>query len=242
MRAVFVFPIFALLLTPAEGAGNAPKPGPAVAGEADASDAAPVPPKTGVPDPKGPGDPRAGKALPLPRTVDPGTPLKGATSPTSAERLDALFKDLKREASPEKAAEIASEIGSEWGESGSATVDLLMLWAGDAMAKNNSAAAFDMLEQAIILKPDYAEAWNRRATLNYTTSAYGKSLSDIEQTLRLEPRHFGALMGLGMILEETDRKQKALDAYMRVLEIYPAMKGAQDAVARLADELTGQGI
>ena len=143
---------------------------------------------------------------------------------------------------PEKAAEIAARIGGQWGDSGSATVDLLMLWAGAAMAKNQSAAAFDMLDQAILLKPDYPEAWNRRATLNYTTSAYGKSLSDIEHTLRLEPRHFGALMGLGMILEETGRKEKALEAYLRVLDVYPAMKAAQDAVARLSDELTGQRI
>lgn len=226
MRAFAVF-LIAALLTPAQAADVPAAPGVALPdAKAPAEPSAPKVPSAGSP---------AGK-------TDPASPLKDAAAPTRGERLDALFKELKREASPEKAAAIAARIGSAWNESGSATVDLLMLRAGEAMAKSNSAAAFDMLDQAILLDPGYAEAWNRRATLNYTTSAYGKSLADIEQTLRLEPRHFGALMGLGMILEETERKQKALDTYLRVLAIYPTMKAAQDGVARLADELTGQGI
>lgn len=161
---------------------------------------------------------------------------------THAKRLDALFAQLKREASGAKAGIIANRINAEWAASGSATVDLLVQRATLAMAKEDNAAAFDFLDQAIILDPTYAEAWNRRATLNYTTSSYGKSLDDIRATLRLEPRHYGALMGLAAIFEETGRKPQALATYSRVLAIYPTLKSAQDAAGRLSDELAGQAL
>ena len=157
----------------------------------------------------------------------PATDAETAPPATKAERLDVLFAELKKTPSPEDAARIATKIDTEWSQSGSATVDLMLLWATKAAAKQNSAAALDLLEQAIILDPDYAEAWNRRATLNYQISDYGKSIADIQKTLILEPRHYGALMGLGMILEDTDRKPQALEAYTKVLEIYPANKSAQ---------------
>jgi tetratricopeptide (TPR) repeat protein len=118
----------------------------------------------------------------------------------------------------------------------------MLLWASQAVTGKRQAAAFDFLDQAILLKPDFAEAWNRRATLNYIADDYGKSLADIERTLQLEPRHFGALMGLGAILEATDRKPEALETYLRVLDISPTLKTAQDAVGRLSEEMTGQRI
>jgi tetratricopeptide (TPR) repeat protein len=184
--------------------------------------------------------PRVAKAT---SPVESPQPAAEAPAPTTqAERLDSLFAALKKTSAQDDAARIAAKIDAEWSQSGSATVDLMLFWATQAAAKQNSAAALDLLEQAIILDPDYAEAWNRRATLNYQISDYGKSIADIQKTLILEPRHYGALMGLGMILEETDRKPQALEAYTKVLDIYPANKSAQDAVGRLAEELTGQGI
>lgn len=169
-----------------------------------------------------------------------GMPL---TAPEEdGDKLDALFAELKHEASPEAAAFIAAQIEAEWRDSGSATVDLLMLWSAEAMAKNDPAAAFDLLDQALVLKPDYAEAWNRRATLHFAESNIGKSLADIERTLALEPRHFGAWMGLGMILDQSGQEEKALEAYGQALEIYPAHRGAQDAFGRLSDELSGQSL
>jgi tetratricopeptide (TPR) repeat protein len=71
---------------------------------------------------------------------------------------------------------------------------------------------------------------------------YAKSMADIEHTLRLEPRHFGALTGLAAILKETGRKELALDAYERTLDIYPMMRDAQSEVATLSEELAGEGI
>ncbi|MCW4116226.1 hypothetical protein NPA31_014770 [Aurantimonas sp. MSK8Z-1] len=187
-------------------------------------------------------------SLPAPDSAAPapeaGASDAAAATPdqTPAQRLDQLFADLKRESDPDKAQVVATKIQAEWSRSGSATVDLLMLWAGQAMSDKEGASALDLLDQAILLEPGYAEAWNRRATLHFTRDEFGKSLADIERTLALEPRHFGALLGLATILEQTDRKQKALETYMRVLAIYPALRSAQEAVGRLADDLSGQPI
>lgn len=170
--------------------------------------------------------------------------VAGPVHAQSAEpsRLDTLFQKLKRERNEIAAERISASIQSEWSRSGSATIDLLMGWAGTAIEKKKFDAALDFLDQVIVLKPDYAEGWNRRATLHYLQGNYSKSMSDIQRTLRLEPRHFGALSGMAAIFEATDSKQKALDAYMRALEIYPMMRSAQSEAGKLADELAGDGI
>ncbi len=212
-------------------------------------DGAPLPdtPPMVVPPPDGGDDedqvPEAFGGAPLPddpTAAQPDPPEKADETPD--ERLDRLFAELKKAAGHEKAAPIAVRIQRQWARSGSATVDLLMQRAADSMTKTDNAAAIDMLDQALVLDPNYAEAWNRRATLNFTMDQWGKSLADIEQTLLHEPRHWGAMMGLGMILEQTGHKDKAFQTYMQVLDVYPALDSAQKAAARLADELTGPEI
>lgn len=226
MRAFLCFPL--LLISFAASADDLD---PVITGE---------PPSAARPEsPPAPSTPPAPAAA---APSDPSSPLADRDPTSKAERLDALFGDLKRAPSTEAAQATVDKIQAEWADSGSATVDLMLLWAGQAITGNRNAAAFDFLDQAILLRPDFAEAWNRRATLNYIASDYGKSLADIERTLQLEPRHFGALMGLGAILEATDRKRQALEAYIRVLEISPTLKAAQDAVGRLSEEMTGQRI
>jgi tetratricopeptide (TPR) repeat protein len=91
-----------------------------------------------------------------------------------------------------------------------------------------------------VMKPDYAEGWNRRATLHFMMNDYGRSMADIQKTLTLEPRHFGAMAGMAAILKDTGRKEAALQAFERVLTVYPMMREAQKQAGELADELTGQ--
>lgn len=114
-----------------------------------------------------------------------------------------------------------------------------MAWAATAMRSKNYAKAEDLLDQVVVLNPEFAEGWNRRATLYFTKLDYSRSLADIEKTLALEPRHFGALSGLAVIMQRLNRNQDALKAWYRVLEIYPANKAAQDAVIALEEELAG---
>ncbi|MBX4927999.1 tetratricopeptide (TPR) repeat protein [Rhizobium binae] len=155
------------------------------------------------------------------------------------QRLDQLFSQLKRERDPDKASSIANEIRLEWNDSGSATVNLLMQWADEAIEEKRNPAALDFLDEAIALKPDYAESWNRRATLNFVMGNYRKSMSDIEHVLNLEPRHFGALSGMAAILSNAGNDELTLKAWERFLDIYPAERTAQEQVNTLSEKLAG---
>jgi tetratricopeptide (TPR) repeat protein len=178
----------------------------------------------------------------MPQAAAPGGSPEISTPKTRAERLDALFASLKRERNEKAAERIAARIWQEWNNSGSATIDLMMQWSQEAMEKKKFDVALDFLDQVVTLSPDYAEGWNRRATLHFMMHSFGKSMADIERTLELEPRHFGALSGLAQIMKDTERKQLAREAYQRVLDIYPMLRSAQNEVSTLSEELTGEGI
>jgi tetratricopeptide (TPR) repeat protein len=158
---------------------------------------------------------------------------------SKAERLNGLFSDLKKAKSPAVAEGIAARIGGEWSDSGSASINVMMQWANDAIKANNYPVALDFLDQLLVLQPDYAEGWNRRATLHFMMDNYAKSMADIEKTLQLEPRHYGALAGMGQIFIALDKKELALRSYERALEVYPMMRNLQQQVGDLADELSG---
>ncbi|MBN9549211.1 MAG: hypothetical protein J0H31_10115 [Alphaproteobacteria bacterium] len=171
---------------------------------------------------------------------DAATPPPAA--PTKQGRLDQLFAELKRERNEKAAERIAGRIWNEWNQSGSASVDLMMQWAQKATEDQKFDVALDFLDQVVTLQPDYAEGWNRRATVHFLMKNYGKSMADIDRTLQLEPRHFGALSGLAQIMAETGHKQSALEAWQKVLAIYPMMRSAQNQVSTLSEELAGEGI
>ncbi len=126
------------------------------------------------------------------------------------QQLDNLFTALKRQRDPDQASLIADQIRMEWSDSGSATINLLMQWADKAIRKSATPPLWISLDQVIALKPDYAEGWNRRATLNYAIGDYRKSMENINQVLRIEPRHFGALAGIAAIFERS--RQRRADA------------------------------
>ena len=157
-------------------------------------------------------------------------------------RLDKLFADLKRERNEKAAERIAGQIWGEWNSSGSASIDLMMLWSQQAIEAKKYDVALDFLDQITTLQPKYAEGWNRRATVHFLMQNYRKSVVDIEHTLLLEPRHFGALSGMAQIMATTGHKDMALKAWQRVLEIYPMMRNAQSEVSRLSEELAGESI
>ena len=117
-----------------------------------------------------------------------------------------------------------------------------MNWAITAMRRNDYGKAQDLLDQVVVLAPEYAEGWNRRATLYYTMQDFGRSIADIETTLALEPRHFGALSGLAAIMQRTGNDKVALKTWYKVLEIYPANPQAQESVIRLEEKLADSRI
>lgn len=181
--------------------------------------------------------PTAALAQAVEASVDPAA---SSTFTTPAQRLDKLFSELKHEGNADSARGIADQIRREWQDSGSASINLLIQWADKAISEEKNAAALDFLDEAIRLKPDYVEGWNRRATLHFKMGNYRKSMSDINQVLAIEPRHFGALAGMAAILAQSGRDEMALRAWERFLDIYPTERQAQKEMGDLAEKLTGQ--
>ena len=161
---------------------------------------------------------------------------------TPQNKLDGLFTELKRERNEKAAERIAGRIWEEWGRSGSASIDLMMEWSKTAMDGRKFDVALDFLDQVVTMRPTYSEGWNRRATVHFMMNNFSKSMSDINQTLRLEPRHFGALAGMAEILKNGGKKELALNAWQRVLDVYPMMRSAQTEVATISEELAGEAI
>ena len=183
-----------------------------------------------------------GPALADDAVAPPATQDAPPVATTKQARLDQLFSDLKRERNEKAAERIAGNIWNEWSQSGSASIDLMMQWSQKAVEDQKFDVALDFLDQVVTLQPTYAEGWNRRATVHFMMKNYGKSMSDIDHTLQLEPRHFGALSGLAQIMALTGHKQSALEAWQKVLAIYPMMRSAQDQVGTISEELAGEGI
>ncbi|MEP9399112.1 hypothetical protein [Mesorhizobium sp. KR2-14] len=157
-------------------------------------------------------------------------------------RLDTLFGALKRERNEKAAERIAARIQEQWNKSGSASIDLMMQWSQKAIQGQKFDVALDFLDEVVTLAPNYVEGWNRRATVHFLMQNYRKSMADIDRVLQLEPRHFGALAGMAQILESTGRKQLALQAWQKVLDIYPMQRSAQEKVSKLSEELAGEAI
>lgn len=156
-------------------------------------------------------------------------------------KLDDLFERLKT-ADEGEAGRIEREIWIEWSKSGSPAEDLLLQRGKDAMELGDYSAAIEHFTAIIDNDPDFAEAWNARATAYYMAGEFGPSVADIGRVLTLNPRHFGALSGLAMILEETGKSEKALEVYRAALAIHPYLRGATEAVERLSKEAEGQEL
>ncbi|NHB75131.1 tetratricopeptide repeat protein [Rhodobacter calidifons] len=184
------------------------------------------------------------RAAILNRIVAALLPLLLSLAAAQAEdgaKLDGLFDRLKT-AQAGEASRIEREIWLEWSKSGSPALDLLLQRGRDAMTLGDYSAAIEHFTAIIDHDPTFAEAWNARATALYLSGAFGPSLGDIAQVLALNPRHFGALSGLGMILEGSGNPQKALAAYRAALAIHPHLQDALEAVKRLEKAAEGQEI
>jgi len=156
--------------------------------------------------------------------------------------LDFLFGALKVAPDDDSAKHVEARIWALWSQTSSDTTALLMLRANAAMEAKQNDVALKLLDAVVKLKPDYIEGWNRRATLHYLQNDYTQSLEDIEQVLVREPRHFGALAGLGMIMQELGDDKRALDAYRKALEINPHLEKVPELVKSLSEKVEGRDI
>jgi len=156
--------------------------------------------------------------------------------------LDTLFSALKIAPNETSAKAIEDRIWALWVASGSDTCNLLMNRVKDATDDKDYDLALKLLSAVIAIKPDYVEAWNRRATVYYLKQDYAHSIADIAAVLAREPRHFGALAGLGMMLQEIGDDKHALEAYRKALAIDPHLESIPDVVKTLTDKVEGRDI
>lgn len=145
-------------------------------------------------------------------------------------RLDALFARLKAASTLEQALPAEKKIWEIWLETPNKEA-ARWLRAGlnhlSGGAQDEALAAFD---DVVMHAPDFAEGWNKRATLHFQLGNYAQSLSDIDKTLQLEPRHFGALSGRGLVYLKLDNLEGSLAAFEAALALYPHMPGARNNV------------
>jgi tetratricopeptide (TPR) repeat protein len=150
-----------------------------------------------------------------------------------------MFERLKAAADEGEAADVAADIWATWLESGSPTVDVLMERAMLALDAGEAETAHELLDRIILIKPDYPEAWHRRAGLFLAEENYPEAFRDLNEALKLEPRHFGAWVGMGVMLESLGGEKEALESYREALTIYPLLPQARSAVSRLAKKAEG---
>ncbi len=176
-----------------------------------------------------------------------GVALLAGLAPAYADQRDPklppLFERLlEADLEQTMAREIEEQIWSLWQPSGSDTTDLLLQRVEAFLAEDAYDPAINLLNEVVSLSPDYAEGWNKRATAHFMRDDFRAALQDVERTLRLEPRHFGAWSGLGTILLAMGEDARALHAYQKALQINPHLASIAKEVQRLEVEVKGRGI
>lgn len=194
-------------------------------------------------------------ALPAPASPAPATPPSASApavageaaeaaprSPARQRVLDELFKRLAAAKDEDEAKGVARAIENIWARSGSDTADLLMSRAEAAMASDDHDLAVEILDRVLALEPDWAQAWNRRATAFFALGDTARAVADVRQALAREPRHFHALAGLGVVFQQGGDDRNAFAAFKRAVELYPLMPNVKDVVDRLRPDVEGRDL
>lgn len=190
---------------------------------------------------RGQGSPREraapeAQALPSPEAKHP------RPGQDRSRNLDFLFGALKAAPDAGSAKLVENRIQALWLNSGSDTADLLMGRAKAAIDGNDVDLAIRLLDAVVEIKPDFVEGWNRRATLFFMKNDYARAIDDIRQVLAREPRHFGALAGLGMILNEFGDEKRALQIFRKALEVHPHLPRIPELIKSLTEKVEGRDI
>src|SRR5262249_51471290 len=187
--------------------------------------------------PIGPQEPPGKKDL-----IEPPSELPKPRRGARLHNLAFLFGALQQAPDEASAKNMEDRIWALWLASGSDPCNPLMTRVKAAVAAENYDPAIRLLDAIIEIRPKYVEAWNRRATVFFLKKDYGSALADLGQVLAREPRHFGALTGLGAIMQDIGDEKAALEAYRRALAIDPHLKGVTDKVKTLTVKVEGQPI
>ena len=161
---------------------------------------------------------------------------------TPAEMRADLYARLAAAKDSDETAGLVGLLMHAYSESGSDTGDLLLQRARKAIGAEAYSDASKILDATIALLPDWAEGWNARATMRYLEDDYDGSMADIAQTLKREPRHLGALMGMATILATRGKREQALEVYERVQAIAPHWRNVEEPIEKLKAALAGQEL
>jgi tetratricopeptide (TPR) repeat protein len=169
--------------------------------------------------------------------------IAGVAGPARADqddpRLDGLFQRLQHTPDPAEAQVVEQQIWQLWLESDNAAINRLMQQGVFAMSAQDYATALQTFTRMIDQAPKFAEGWNKRATVYYLMGNWSASVRDIQRTLALEPRHFGALFGLGLIYEELDQPEAALRSFEATLVLNPHSESTRQMIGQLRQQLRG---
>ena len=156
--------------------------------------------------------------------------------------LPALFERLQQDLTPQEAAEVDRRIWILWLHSEDKTINRLMAQGMIAMQRGALDRALERFNEIVEQAPDFAEGWNKRATVLYMMGRHRESVADVRSVLNLEPRHYGALSGLGMILVAIGREEEALEWLRRALEVNPYLDGVRLLADQIGERLEGKRI
>ena len=165
-----------------------------------------------------------------------------ATADQNDPELPALFERLQQDLTPQEAAEVDRRIWILWLHSEDKTINRLMAQGMIAMQRGALDRALERFNEIVEQAPDFAEGWNKRATVLYMMGRHRESVADVQSVLNLEPRHYGALSGLGMILVAIGREEEALEWLRRALEVNPYLDGVRLLTDQIGERLKGKRI
>ena len=166
----------------------------------------------------------------------------GAFADQDDPRLEDLFKQLKRAESPIAAAPIEELIWQIWMEHADSSIEGMMQLGIQQMNAGDASAALATFDRLVEAAPDFAEAWNKRATIHYLLGNNAASEADIVKTLQLEPYHFGALSGRGLVLIAQGKFEEARNAFSRALEVHPNMTAVKNNIDQINAYLSRRTI
>lgn len=165
--------------------------------------------------------------------------LMAGAAASEKDKATALLHDLAEAEDARTADRLERQLFQEWAKSGSASVDLLLKRGQDALEVDDVEAALDHLTALTDHAPEFAEGWHALALAYFRLQMFGPAADALERTLALNPRHFGALRGLGAIFEQVDKPMLAYDAYSRVLSLRPHESDVIEAMKRLEGRIEG---
>ena len=168
--------------------------------------------------------------------------LPPVSADQSDERLDALFDQLALSEDPSSIRNTENQIWQIWLEHPNGDLERLMEIGTQRMNSRRFPEALLIFSQITENFPRYAEGWNKRATLYYMLGSFEESIADIERTLELEPRHFGALSGLGLVYLQQDELGKARQAFEDLISVHPNSRNAQENLEYVLERMRTEVI